>query len=71
MSKTHKGSKIYFQIKLMVDCAQCKHQKITFAHYKSIPTKYVMVINPCAPLVSVSTYEKALDDFSYLLNRWK
>lgn len=38
-------------------------QDITFAHYKDIPTDHIMVINPCAPFVSVETYESALDRF--------
>lgn len=38
-------------------------QHITFAHYRDIPTDYIMVINPCAPFVKLETYQSALIDF--------
>lgn len=40
-----------------------KHQRVTFAHYLKVPTKYIMVINPCAPLIKINTYQQSLRQF--------
>jgi len=37
--------------------------KKTFGHYKDIPTKYIMILNPCFPFLEVLTIENALDFF--------
>lgn len=34
-----------------------------FNHYSLVPTKYVMIMNPCFPFARVSTIEKALEYF--------
>ena len=40
-----------------------KHEKI-YEHYKLIKTKYFMWINPCHPLLSINTIEKACKVFN-------
>lgn len=38
-------------------------QKITFEHYNRIKSKYIMVINPCQPLLDLKTLKFAVDFF--------
>lgn len=38
-------------------------QHVTFAHYRSVPSDYIFVFNPCLPFLSVETARKAFDYF--------
>ena len=38
-------------------------QRITFRHYGLIETDYIMVVNPCQPLLSLETLENVVNDF--------
>lgn len=38
-------------------------QRITFRHYGLVDTDYIMVVNPCQPLLSLKTLEKAVEYF--------
>jgi len=38
-------------------------QSITFKHYGFVETDYIMVVNPCQPLLSLNTLEKAVNHF--------
>lgn len=38
-------------------------QKVTFDHYKHVETDYIFIINPCQPLLSLSTLEMAFETF--------
>jgi CMP-N-acetylneuraminic acid synthetase len=38
-------------------------QKITFAHYKEIPSEYIFVFNPCLPMIRIETIKMAYDYF--------
>ena len=38
-------------------------QKIIFEHYKRINSEYIMVINPCQPLLDLKTIKFAVDYF--------
>ena len=38
-------------------------QRITFRHYGMIKTDYIMVVNPCQPLLSLETLENVVNDF--------
>jgi len=38
-------------------------QRITFRHYGLIETDYIMVVNPCQPLLSLETLERAVNHF--------
>ncbi len=38
-------------------------QKITFAHYCNVPSDYILVFNPCLPLVSIETIKMAVNYF--------
>lgn len=48
--------------KLSVSAGEHDH-KISFEHYASVKSPYIMILNPCLPFVKVSTYEKAIDVF--------
>lgn len=38
-------------------------QRITFRHYGMVETDYIMVVNPCQPLLSLETLENVVNDF--------
>lgn len=40
-----------------------RDQRITFAHYKNIPTRYIMSINACFPFTKKETYENIINEF--------
>jgi CMP-N-acetylneuraminic acid synthetase len=37
--------------------------RVAFAHYEMVEAPYIMVMNPCHPLTTPSTYEMAIDKF--------
>ena len=58
--KRHNGFSILDRESLSVQKG-FRHQSITFAHYKNVPTDKIMCINPCCPFVDRLTYEIAME----------
>lgn len=40
-----------------------RDQRITFAHYRDVPTSHIMCLNPCLPFMPVETYQAAISHF--------
>ena len=39
------------------------HPQVSFAHYLNSPTEWILILNPCLPLLSVDTLREACDYF--------